>query len=64
MLGSISLERDRGDCGPGRDRRTVVRAGRGGRAARRHTAALVEFTPDGKLKKPDGYRNGCTSARR
>ena len=24
--------------------------------------AVVEFTPDGKLKRPVGYRNGCTSA--
>ncbi len=56
-FGSISLGPNRGDCGSldCRDRRTDVRAGRGRRAARRYNGG-VEFTPDGKLKKPDGYR--------
>ena len=55
MLGSIQVERDRGYRGPGRDRRTLLRAGRS-RPRAGGTTAPVEFTADGKLKQPVGYR--------
>ena len=51
----IQAQRDRRCRDPGRHRRAVLRAGREGALPERQTA-LVEFTADGKLKIPEGYR--------